>query len=70
MLYERTGLSRKLAELAKIELRALREEDRMTPDLVFRDPYLLDFLGLKGAFQEKDLEAAISSGVLKCSATS
>lgn len=31
----------------------------MTPDLVFRDPYLLDFLGLKDTFQEKDLEAAI-----------
>lgn len=59
MLYERTALSRKSAELAKIELRGLREEDRMTPDLVFRDPYLLDFLGLKGAFQEKDLEVAI-----------
>ena len=23
-----------------------RFQDRMTPDLVFRDPYLLDFLGL------------------------
>jgi predicted nuclease of restriction endonuclease-like (RecB) superfamily len=59
MLYERTALSKKPAELAKLELEALREEDRMTPDLVFRDPYLLDFLGLKGAYQEKDLEAAI-----------
>jgi len=59
MLYERTALSRKPAELAKLELKALREEDRMSPDLVFRDPYLLDFLGLKGAYQEKDLEAAI-----------
>ncbi len=31
----------------------------MTPDMVFRDPYLLDFLGLSGAYSEKDLEAAI-----------
>lgn len=59
LLYERTALSRKPVELAKLELQALREEDRMTPDLVFRDPYVLDFLGLKDAFQEKDLEAAI-----------
>jgi predicted nuclease of restriction endonuclease-like (RecB) superfamily len=59
MLYERTALSRKPADLAKNELQALREEDRMSPDLVFRDPYLLDFLGLKDAYQEKDLEAAI-----------
>jgi len=59
MLYERTALSKKPAQLAKKELQALRDEDRMTPDLVFRDPYLLDFLGLKNAYQEKDLEAAI-----------
>lgn len=59
MLYERTALSKKPDELAELELQGLREEDRMTPDLVFRDPYLLDFLGLKGAYQEKDLEAAI-----------
>jgi predicted nuclease of restriction endonuclease-like (RecB) superfamily len=59
MLYERTALSKKPEELARLELQSLREDDRMTTDLVFRDPYLLDFLGLKGAFQEKDLEAAI-----------
>jgi predicted nuclease of restriction endonuclease-like (RecB) superfamily len=59
MLYERTALSRKPAELAELELRALRENDRLTPDLVFRDPYFLDFLGLKDAYAEKDLEAAI-----------
>ena len=59
LLYERTGLSKKPAELAKQELAALREEDTLTPDLVFRDPYLLDFLGLKDTFSESDLEAAI-----------
>lgn len=59
MLYERTALSRKPAKLAEKELKALREEDRLTPDLVFRDPYLLDFLGLKDTYAEKDLEAAI-----------
>ena len=59
MLYERTALSKKPDELAKLEIQALRDEERMTPDLVFRDPYLLDFLGLKDTFQEKDLEAAI-----------
>jgi predicted nuclease of restriction endonuclease-like (RecB) superfamily len=59
MLYERTALSKKPEELAALELKALREEDKLIPDLVFRDPYFLDFLGLKGAFSEKDLEAAI-----------
>lgn len=59
MLYERTALSKKQAKLAAMELKQLREEDTVTPDLVFRDPYLLDFLGLQGAYSEKDLEAAI-----------
>ena len=59
MLYERTALSRKPEELARTELESLREKDRMTPDLVFRDPYVLDFLGLKDSYSEKDLESAI-----------
>lgn len=59
MLYERTAISRKPEELARQELEALQEEDRMTPDLVFRDPYLLDFLGLEDTYIERDMEAAI-----------
>ena len=59
MLFERTALSTKPEELAKLELQQLREEDKLTPDLVFRDPYFLDFLGLKETYQEKDLESAI-----------
>ena len=59
MLYERTGISRKPEELARQELAALRDDDRMTPDLVFRDPYLLNFLGLTDTYSERDLETAI-----------
>jgi predicted nuclease of restriction endonuclease-like (RecB) superfamily len=57
--YERTALSKKPERLAKQELDALREADKLTPDLVFRDPYFLDFLGLKDTYSEKDLETAI-----------
>jgi predicted nuclease of restriction endonuclease-like (RecB) superfamily len=59
MLYERTALSKKPDKLIKQELAALRDEDKLTPDLVFRDPYVLDFLGLRDTYAEKDLEAAI-----------
>lgn len=59
MLYERTALSRKPEDLIRQELAALREADKLTPDLVFRDPYVLDFLGLTNTFSERDLEAAI-----------
>jgi len=56
MLFERTAISKKPEELIKQEIVALRQEDKLTPDLVFRDPYFLDFLGLKDTFSEKDLE--------------
>lgn len=59
MLFERTALSRKPENLIRQELAMLRTEDRLTPDLVFHDPYLLDFLGLHDHYLEKDLEDAI-----------
>ena len=59
MLYERTALSKKPEQLAKAELQKLRTEDKLAPDLVFRDPYFLDFLGLNDRYIEKDLEDAI-----------
>jgi predicted nuclease of restriction endonuclease-like (RecB) superfamily len=59
MLFERTALSRKPAKLAAMELKQWREEDKVTPDLVFRDPYILDFPGLKDTYAQKDMEAAI-----------
>ena len=31
----------------------------MSPALVMRDPYILDFLGLQDSWQEGDLEGAI-----------
>lgn len=59
MLFERTAIAKKPKHIIDHEIRTLRATDKLTPDLVFRDPYFLDFLGLKGSFQEKDLEAAI-----------
>jgi predicted nuclease of restriction endonuclease-like (RecB) superfamily len=57
-LFERVALSRDTRKLVALEkkigaLETVRYED------VFKDPYVLDFLGLKGAYSEKDLEAAI-----------
>lgn len=59
MLYERTALSKKPELVARAELDALRAEDRFTPNLVFRDPYVLEFLNLNDRYLEKDLEDAI-----------
>lgn len=59
MLFERTALSKKPKELIRQELELLRKENKLSPDLVFRDPYILDFLGLKDTYSEKDLEKGI-----------
>ena len=59
LLFERTALSKKPDDLIRHELHQLRAEDKLTPDLVFRDPYFLDFLGLKDRYLEKDIEDAI-----------
>ena len=60
MLFERTAISRKPDELIQLELDKLPDEALpLNPDLVFRNTYILDFLGLKDTFLEKDLESAI-----------
>lgn len=59
MLFERTAISKKPEELMRQELKELREKNKLTPDLVFRDPYFLDFLGLDDRYSEKTLEDAI-----------
>ena len=58
MLFQRTALSKNTREVITAEIANLRD-DQITPATVFRDPYLLDFLGLKGAYSERDLENAI-----------
>src|SRR5438128_10379233 len=41
MLYERTALSKKPELVVQVEIERLRKEDLLTPNLVFRDPYVL-----------------------------
>jgi predicted nuclease of restriction endonuclease-like (RecB) superfamily len=59
MLYERTAISKKPEEVVQAQLAQLRDEDRLSPELVFKDPYFLDFLGLNDRYLEKDLEDAV-----------
>ncbi len=59
MLYERTAISKKPEETVKNDLSILKNEEKLSPDLVFKDPYFLDFLGLKDNYSEKDLESSI-----------
>ena len=59
MLFERTAIATKPEELIKSELANLRDNDVMTPDLVFKSPYFLEFTGLKGMYSEKSLEDSL-----------
>lgn len=59
MLFERTAISKKPEETIRNEVVQLIHQDKMSLDLFYRDPYVLDFLGLKDVYSEKDLENAI-----------
>ena len=59
MLYERTAIAKQSEDVIISELELLGNERKMSADLVFHDPYFLDFLGIEGNFSEKDLETAI-----------
>ncbi len=59
MLYERTAIATKPEALVKRELANLRDNDTMTPDLVFKSPYFLEFTGLTGMYSEKSLEDSL-----------
>jgi predicted nuclease of restriction endonuclease-like (RecB) superfamily len=59
MMYERTAISKKPELTIKRDLSKLSKENKLTPDMVFKDPYFLDFLGLKNSFSENDLESTI-----------
>jgi predicted nuclease of restriction endonuclease-like (RecB) superfamily len=59
MLFERTALSRKPEDTIRHDLDQLRQERQLSPDLLLKDPYVLDFLNLSDRYLEKDLEDAI-----------
>jgi predicted nuclease of restriction endonuclease-like (RecB) superfamily len=58
-LYLRTAIAKKPEAVIQTEISHLRAGGQVTPDMVFRDPYMLDFLGLSEGYSERDLEAAI-----------
>ena len=59
MLFERTAIASKPDELIKKELSTLRDDNVVSPDLVFKSPYFLEFTGLKGMYSEKSLEDSL-----------
>ena len=64
-LFERTAISKMPEQTIINDLALLNNENKMTTNMFFRDPYILDFLGLKDTYSEKDLENAIISELEK-----
>jgi predicted nuclease of restriction endonuclease-like (RecB) superfamily len=56
--YERTALSKNKAAMLKKAERA-KPEDRISPEEEIKDPYVLEFLGLKDEYSETELEEAL-----------
>jgi predicted nuclease of restriction endonuclease-like (RecB) superfamily len=65
MLFERTAISRKPEETIRHDLEQLRENKQISPDLLLKDPYILDFLDINDRYLEKDLEDAILRDIEK-----
>ena len=59
MLFERTALSREPEETIRYDLEQLRQAQQVSPDLLLKDPCILDFLDLSDRYLEKDLEDVI-----------
>lgn len=58
-LFERTAISKKPEETVRHDIEQLREEKQISPSLLFKDPYVLDFLNLSDRYIERDMEDAI-----------
>ena len=65
MLFERTAISRKPEETISHDLEQLRKNKQISPDLLLKDPYILDFLDISDRYLEKDLEDAILRDIEK-----
>jgi predicted nuclease of restriction endonuclease-like (RecB) superfamily len=58
LFYERTALSRDKAKMLAKGAVAKRE-DAVTPEEEIKDPYVLEFLGLKDEYSESEIEEAL-----------
>lgn len=63
MLFERTAISDKPDEIIRKELAAIRDERKISPDIVFKSPYFLEFTGLKSGYTEESLENTLISNI-------
>ena len=63
LLFERTAISDKPEDLIRHELANIRNEHKISPDVVFKSPYFLEFTGLKSGYSEESLENTLISNI-------
>ncbi len=63
MLFERTALAAKPEQVIQQQLDELAGKNKVTPELVFKNTYILDFLNLPQTYTESELENTIISNL-------
>ena len=63
MLYERIALSKQPESVIRVQLDELKQTDEMTSDLIFKDPYFLNFIKENECQSEEDLENLILNNI-------
>jgi predicted nuclease of restriction endonuclease-like (RecB) superfamily len=58
LFYERTALSRNKAKML-VKGTVAKHEDALTAEVEIKDPYVLEFLGLKDEYSESEIEEAL-----------
>jgi predicted nuclease of restriction endonuclease-like (RecB) superfamily len=63
MLYERTVLSKQPEDVIANHLEKFKNSDEITPELIFKEPYFLDFIGMHNYETEEELENLIARNI-------
>lgn len=64
MIYERIGLSKKPEAVIKMQINQLQHADEMTPEMTFKEPYFLEFIGAHNYTTEQELEDLILRNIM------
>jgi predicted nuclease of restriction endonuclease-like (RecB) superfamily len=65
MLYERTVISKEPEVVIQSSIDALRKNDSVSSNLVFKDPYFISFIGSSNYKSERDLEDLILDNIVE-----
>ena len=65
MLYERTAISKEPEAVIKSSIAALKNSDNLSSNLVFKDPYFINFIGSNNYHSERELEDLILDNIVE-----